>query len=104
MAGFGDTAPEEAQLLFAAEGPEIAEAFARADPYVANGLVTAWRTREWITVVGGRARRARSPEAGFLLRTGHLRSAWRADRGHCNKGSVQLRSCRGGGVGVAGGK
>ena len=52
VAGFGDTAPEEAQLLFAAEGPEIAEAFARADPYVANGLVTAWRTREWITVVG----------------------------------------------------
>jgi uncharacterized protein YciI len=44
--------PEEAMLLFACDGPEGAEAFARADPYVINGLVTAWRVREWTTVVG----------------------------------------------------
>lgn len=31
---------------------EAAEAFAHADPYVANGLVTRWRVREWATVVG----------------------------------------------------
>jgi uncharacterized protein YciI len=30
----------------------VAESFAKADPYVANGLVTTWRVREWITVVG----------------------------------------------------
>lgn len=39
-------------LLFKAEGPEVAEAFARTDPYVTGGVVTAWRVREWVTVVG----------------------------------------------------
>jgi uncharacterized protein YciI len=46
---------EEAMLLFAGEDTGVAEAFAEADPYVANGLVTAWRVREWLTVVGGGA-------------------------------------------------
>ena len=44
--------PEEAALLFAGEDATAAEAFAASDPYVANGLVTAWRVREWTTVVG----------------------------------------------------
>jgi uncharacterized protein len=41
-----------AVLLFRASSPEAAKSFARADPYVTNGLVTAWRVREWTTVVG----------------------------------------------------
>ena len=45
-------APEEAQLLFAGADARAAEAFARNDPYVTNGLVTVWRIREWLTVVG----------------------------------------------------
>jgi len=52
VAGLGGAAPTEAQLLFAGEDSAGAEAFARADPYVTNGLVTAWRVREWVTVVG----------------------------------------------------
>jgi uncharacterized protein YciI len=44
--------PAEAVLLFAGEDSIAAEAFARADPYVLDGLVTAWRVREWATVVG----------------------------------------------------
>jgi uncharacterized protein YciI len=44
--------PEEAVLLFGGNSAEAAEAFARADPYVTNGLVTAWRVRVWTTVVG----------------------------------------------------
>ena len=44
--------PVEAQLLFVGDSPHEAEAFARGDPYVTNGLVEAWRVREWITVVG----------------------------------------------------
>lgn len=49
---------EEAALLFAGDDPSAAEAFASADPYVAQGLVAAWRVREWVTVVGeGAARR-----------------------------------------------
>jgi len=39
-------------LLFKGNSPAAAEAFATADPYVVNGLVTKWRVREWTTVVG----------------------------------------------------
>ncbi|WP_404482342.1 YciI-like protein [Novosphingobium sp. BL-52-GroH] len=42
-------------LLFAGEGPELAQAFARADPYVTNGLVERWTVRRWNTVVGEHA-------------------------------------------------
>jgi hypothetical protein len=41
-----------AVLLFQGDSPAAAEAFARADPYVTNGLVTKWRVRTWTTVVG----------------------------------------------------
>ncbi|KRA79390.1 YciI-like protein [Altererythrobacter sp. Root672] len=47
--------PEEAMLLFAGEDASTAEAFARADPYVINGIVSEWRVREWTTVVGAGA-------------------------------------------------
>jgi len=47
----GDASPF-GLLLFRGETPEAAEQFARTDPYVTNGVVTAWRVREWITVVG----------------------------------------------------
>ena len=43
---------DEAVLLFRGDGPEMAERFARSDPYVVNGLVREWRVREWTTVVG----------------------------------------------------
>ena len=43
---------DEAILLFRGDSPGAAEAFAAADPYVKNGLVTRWRVREWTTVVG----------------------------------------------------
>lgn len=41
-----------AVLLFRGESPEVAEKFARNDPYVINGLITEWHVREWSTVVG----------------------------------------------------
>lgn len=43
---------DRALLLFTGEGPEAAEAFARADPYVAQGLVRHWQVRAWTTVAG----------------------------------------------------
>lgn len=46
---------EGAVLLFSGDGPEVAERFARSDPYVTNGLVTRWRVRPWYTVVGAAA-------------------------------------------------
>ena len=42
-------------LLFRGDSPAVAEDFARADPYVKNGLVTRWRVRGWTTVVGEQA-------------------------------------------------
>lgn len=41
-----------AVLMFAGDDASAAEAFARGDPYVANGLVERWRVREWTTVAG----------------------------------------------------
>jgi hypothetical protein len=43
---------DSALLVFRGTSPETAEAFAKTDPYVIHGLVTAWRTRRWNTVVG----------------------------------------------------
>src|SRR4051812_12134437 len=38
-----------AVLMFAGEDGQVAEDFARADPYVAGGLVARWHVREWTT-------------------------------------------------------
>ena len=48
-------------LLFHGDSPAAAEAFARVDPYVVNGLVSNWRVREWTTVVGRDAQVALPP-------------------------------------------
>lgn len=47
--------PDGAVLLFRGASPAVAEAFARQDPYVRNGLVTRWYVREWTTVIGAGA-------------------------------------------------
>jgi uncharacterized protein len=44
---------DRALLIFAGDGPEAAEAFAAADPYVAAGLVTSWTVRQWNEVLEG---------------------------------------------------
>jgi uncharacterized protein len=44
--------PPMGLLLFRGETAQVAEDFARADPYVRQGVVTSWRVREWVTVVG----------------------------------------------------
>ena len=41
-----------AMLVFRGETRQVAEEFAKTDPYVLNGLVVRWRIREWLTVVG----------------------------------------------------
>jgi uncharacterized protein YciI len=42
-------------LLFSTQSAAVPEAFAKADPYVLNGLVTRWRVAPWNTVVGHQA-------------------------------------------------
>lgn len=44
--------PDGSILLFRGDSPAAAEAFAKSDPYVLNGLVKSWRVREWTTVLG----------------------------------------------------
>jgi hypothetical protein len=41
-----------AVLLFRGDSPEVAENFARLDPYVTSGAVKRWHVREWTTVAG----------------------------------------------------
>ena len=43
---------DTALLMFRGESPEVAERFAKSDPYVLNGLVKSWKVREWTTVIG----------------------------------------------------
>jgi len=52
LAGAFANPPDGAVLLFKGDSPAAAEAFAKSDPYVLNGLVKSWRVREWVTVVG----------------------------------------------------
>jgi uncharacterized protein YciI len=55
LAGALGDPPDGALLVFRADSPSVAEDFARTDPYVIEGLVTAWRVRPWTVVIGGDA-------------------------------------------------
>ena len=52
MAGAFANPPDGAALVFKGDGPEVAENFAKNDPYVKNGLITEWQVREWTVVIG----------------------------------------------------
>lgn len=52
LAGAFANPVDGAVLLFTGDSPAVAENFAKADPYVSQGLVRKWRVREWTTVAG----------------------------------------------------
>ena len=52
LAGALGDPPDGALLVFRADSPAVVEDFARADPYVIEGLVTGWRVRPWTVVIG----------------------------------------------------
>lgn len=52
MAGALADPADGALLIFKAENPQVAEDFAKNDPYVKNGLITEWKVRPWTVVVG----------------------------------------------------
>ena len=56
MAGALGDPPDGALLVFRGDTADIAEHFARADPYVLQGLATRWQVRPWNVVVGGDAK------------------------------------------------
>jgi len=57
-----------AVLLFRGDSAEVAESFAKADPYVANGVVKRWHVREWTTVVGKDAAKPVRPKPATASR------------------------------------
>jgi uncharacterized protein YciI len=64
LGGATGNPPDGALLLFEAASPEVPEAFAKADPYVTNGIVTGWRVKAWNTVVGAQASTPVRPATG----------------------------------------
>ena len=48
---YGDPA-DGAALVFRVDDESVVRRFVEADPYVKEGLVTAWRIRAWTVVVG----------------------------------------------------
>ena len=55
LAGAYANPADGALLVFQGDSPKVAEDFAKADPYVLNGVIKSWRVREWTTVVGDNA-------------------------------------------------
>ena len=51
LAGALGDPPDGALLVFKTSSPEVAEDFARKDPYVVSGVVTSWSVRTWNVVV-----------------------------------------------------
>jgi uncharacterized protein len=51
LAGALDQPMDGAVLLFKGDSPQVAERFARQDPYVVNALVGSWQVRPWSVVV-----------------------------------------------------
>ncbi|RUO24034.1 hypothetical protein CWE09_12880 [Aliidiomarina minuta] len=52
LAGAKGDPIDGAYLVFKADSAEVVEAFAAADPYVKNKLVTRWTVEPWHVVVG----------------------------------------------------
>ena len=57
---------DSALLVFAGDSPDVAEGFAKADPYVRNGLVVEWTVRRWNTVAGALATNSLRPRSNAL--------------------------------------
>lgn len=43
---------DRALFVWATHDESVVERFVEADPYVSNGLVTAWQIRRWNVVIG----------------------------------------------------
>ena len=52
MAGALSAPSDGAILIFKGNSPDVAEDFAKNDPYVKNGLIIDWCVRPWTVVIG----------------------------------------------------
>ena len=79
LAGALANPTDGAVLLFKGTSPEVAESFAKADPYVTSGMVKRWYVREWATVAGEDASSPIRPRAGESREVkGLIARIWRA--------------------------
>jgi len=46
---------DSAAIIFQGMSKSEVETFAKNDPYVLHGLVTEWKVREWLVVIGSKA-------------------------------------------------
>jgi uncharacterized protein YciI len=53
LAGAFAEPADRALLVWSTEDESVVRAFAEADPYVRNGLVSRWEIRPWNVVIGG---------------------------------------------------
>jgi uncharacterized protein YciI len=53
MAGAFSEPFDRALFVWSTEDESVVAGFAESDPYVTNGLVTAWQIRKWNVVIGG---------------------------------------------------
>ena len=51
MAGAYADPADGAALVFRGKSAEVAERFAKTDPYVLNGLIEHWEVRAWTVVI-----------------------------------------------------
>jgi uncharacterized protein len=69
---------DRALIVFHAADKSLAEAFARQDPYVVNGLVKKWEVRPWNVVVGNEpvsSSSSSAPAPGTVMRRWTARTA-----------------------------
>ena len=69
---------DRALIVFHGADKSLAEAFARQDPYVVNGLVKKWEVRPWNVVVGNEPASSSSfsaPALGTVMRRWTARTA-----------------------------
>lgn len=84
-----------AVLLFKGDSPEVAENFAKADPYVTSGAVKRWYVREWTTVAGSEAATSVRPDSATnTVERQHDASRHKDSRGSTLQGRI-LRMWRG---------
>lgn len=69
---------DRALIVFHAADKGTAEAFARKDPYVVNGLVKKWEVRPWNVVVGNEPAVSSALSCSPVLATGSILRRWSA--------------------------
>ncbi len=52
LAGALANPADKAVLIFKSDNPNVAENFAKNDPFVKNGLIKRWEVREWAVAIG----------------------------------------------------